>query len=60
MLPSLPDYERLVYTLQTAYPSIECSTLEVIRRGPAFTELSGSLEFPDDIIILAHDANLVE
>ncbi len=25
MLPSLPDYERLVYTLQAAHPSIVSS-----------------------------------
>ncbi len=51
MLPSLSDYEHLVYTFQAAYPSIECSTLVVIRRGPAFAELGGSLEFPDDVVL---------
>jgi hypothetical protein len=51
MLPSLPDYERLVYTLQGAYPSIERSTLVVVRRGPAFAELSGSLEFSDAVVL---------
>jgi len=51
MLPSLSDYERLVYTIQAAYPLIECSTLVVVRHGPTFAELSGSLEFPNDIIL---------
>ncbi len=51
MLPSLPDYERLVYTLQTTYPSIERSTLVVIRHGPNVAELSGSLEFSNDIVL---------
>lgn len=51
MLPPLPDYERLVYTLQENHPAIERSTLVVIRRGPAFAELSGSLEFSDDIVL---------
>ncbi len=51
MLPPLPDYERLVYTLQAVYPSIKYSTLVVIRRGPAFAELSGSLAFPGDIVL---------
>ena len=51
MLSSLPDYERLVYTLQAVYPSIEHSTLVVIRRGPAFAELGGSVEFSNDIVL---------
>ncbi len=51
MLPSLPDYERLIYTLQESHPSIERSTLVVIRHGPAFAELSGSLEFSNDVIL---------
>ncbi|MEA3341307.1 MAG: DUF6516 family protein [Chloroflexota bacterium] len=60
MLPSLPDYERLVYTLQKAYPSIERSTLIVIRRGPAVAELDGSLEFSNDIVLRVwEDLNFV-
>jgi len=51
MLPPLPDYERFVYTLQETFSSIQRSTLVVIRRGPAFAELSGSLEFPNDIVL---------
>jgi len=51
MLTSLPDYERLVYTLQETYPSIERSTLVVIRLGPAVAELSGSLEFANDVVL---------
>jgi hypothetical protein len=51
MLPSLPGYEYLVYTLQETYPSIERSTLVVIRLGPAIAELNGSLEFKDDIAL---------
>ncbi len=51
MFPSLSDYERLVYTLQQVYPSIQRSTLVVIRRGPAFAELSGSLEFSNGVVL---------
>lgn len=51
MLSSLPDYEHLVYTLQAVYPSIECSTLVVIRRGLAFAELDGSVEFDNNIVL---------
>lgn len=53
MLPSLPQYERLVYTLQQAYPSIERSTLVVVRHGPNVAELRGSLEFPGDVLLEA-------
>lgn len=60
MLPSLPDYERLVYTLQATYPSIERSTLVVIRHGSNGAELSGSLEFSNDIVLDAwEDLNFV-
>lgn len=51
MLPPLPDYERLVYTLRQTYPSIKRSTLVIIRHGPAFAQLSGSLEFSNDVIL---------
>jgi len=49
MLPSLADYERLVYTLPDRHPMIRRSTLIIIRHGPAFAELTGTLEFDDEI-----------
>jgi len=51
MLPPLSDYEHLVYTLQETYPSIERSTMVVIRLGPSIAELNGSLEFRDDVVL---------
>ena len=48
---SLPEYERLVYTLPGRYPSIRRSTLVVIRRGPAFAELRGAVEFEGEITL---------
>ena len=48
---SLPEYERLVYTLQDRYPSIKRSTLVVIPRGPTFAELVGMIEFEGDITL---------
>jgi len=51
MLPSLPAYERLIYTLPDRYPSIRQSTLVVIRRGPAFAELTGVVEFEGEITL---------
>ena len=45
MLPRLPEYERLVYTLPDQFPTILQSTLVVIRHGPTLAELSGVIEF---------------
>jgi hypothetical protein len=57
---SLPDYERLVYTLPDRYPSIRQSTLVVIRRGPAFAELTGVVEFEGEITLTVwEDLNFV-
>ncbi len=51
MLPSLADYELLVYSLPSLYSSIRRSTLVVIRRAPAFAELAGVVEFENDITL---------
>lgn len=51
MLPTLSDYERLVYTLPDRYPSIRHSTLVVARHGPAFAELTGAIEFEGGITL---------
>jgi len=51
MLPSLADYERLVYSLQDRFSSIRHSALVVIRHGPAFAEVTGTIEFDDDITL---------
>ena len=53
MLPSLAEYERLIYGLPDAFPSIRRSTLVVIRHGPAFAELTGEIEFADAIVLTA-------
>lgn len=49
MLPSLAEYERLIYTLPDRHPTIRHSTLVVVRHGPTFAELTGTLEFDNDI-----------
>jgi len=51
MLPSLADYERLVYSLQDRFSSIRHSALVVIRHGLAFAEVTGTIEFDDDITL---------
>jgi hypothetical protein len=45
MLPSLSEYELLIYGLPDRYPSIRQSTLIIIRHGPTFAELLGTVEF---------------
>lgn len=49
MLPALPEYEHWIYTLPERYPSIRQSTLVIIRHGPAFAELVGTVEFESAI-----------
>lgn len=51
MLPDLVDYERFIYSLPDTYPSIRRSTLVVIRRGPAIAEVTGTVEFDDEIML---------
>lgn len=51
MLPELPEYERLIYTLPETFPGIRRSTLVVIRRGPTIAEVTGTLEFEQGITL---------
>lgn len=43
--PSLPEYEEFIYTLPQAYPSIQVSTLVVVRRGALQSTVTGDLIF---------------
>ena len=59
MVPELADYERFIYTLPEAFPSIRRSTLVVIHRGPALAEVTGTIEFDQDITLgVWEDLNL--
>lgn len=49
MLPSIPFYERFIYSLLDRYRFIRQSTLVLIPHGPAFAEVTGTLLFDDDI-----------
>jgi hypothetical protein len=53
MLPPLPEYELLIYGLSDRYPSIRHSTLVVIRHGPTFAEVTGTIEFEGDVTLTA-------
>jgi hypothetical protein len=53
MLPSLSEYESLIYGLPDRYSSIKQSTLVIIRQGPAFAELSGTVEFEGNVTLTA-------
>ncbi len=44
---SLPEYEYFIYTLPQQYPSIQRSTLTVIRRGAAVAVVTGEVEIGD-------------
>ena len=60
MLPSLPEYELQVYSLPDRYPKIQQSTLVVVRRGPTFAELTGTVEFEGGITLTVwEDLNFV-
>jgi hypothetical protein len=51
MLPSLSEYELLIYGLPDRYPSIRQSTLIIIRHGPTFAELLGTIEFEASVLL---------
>jgi hypothetical protein len=51
MLPPLSEYELLIYGLPDRYPSIRQSTLVVIRHGPSFAEVLGTVGFEDDVTL---------
>jgi hypothetical protein len=60
MLPTLEDYERLAYGLPNAFPVIRHSTLVVVRRGPAFAEVTGEIAFDYGIALgVWEDLNFV-
>lgn len=42
---SLRDYEEFVYTLRQQFPSIQGSTLVVVRRGKRMASLQGEITF---------------
>ena len=42
---SLPSYEEFIYTLKQQFPSVERSTLVVIRRGKRVAILQGEIAF---------------
>ncbi len=51
MMPSLPEYEEFIYTLQEHYSSIKASTLVVKRTSINSAQVKGTLFFDNDIIL---------
>jgi len=45
---ALPDYELFIYALQDDYPSIQMSTLTVIRQASDVATVEGELFFRND------------
>ena len=50
--PSLAEYERFIYTLPALKPSIQRSTLTVVRRGAKTALLNGDLDVADYRIVV--------
>jgi hypothetical protein len=46
---TLEDYELFIYALQDHYPSIQQSTLTVIRQASNVATVEGELSFPDGL-----------
>ncbi len=55
LLETLLAYERFIYTLQDSYPSIQRSTLVVVRRGPLTAHLMGRIEFVGNVILVVDE-----
>jgi hypothetical protein len=49
------QYERLVYTLPTHYPSIHLSTLVLVPPGLDTARLTGMVTFGDDIVLCVYE-----
>ncbi len=55
LLETLLAYERFIYTLQDSYPSIQRSTLVVVRRGSLTAHLTGRVEFVENVILVVDE-----
>ena len=51
MFADIEAYEHLVYSLPETLPSIQRSTLVVIRHGPTIAEVTGHVEFAQGIAL---------
>lgn len=47
--PSLEEYEEFIYTIPERFPSVQTSTLVLVRLGCAVGEVRGHLFFENDI-----------
>jgi len=56
MLPSLEDYELLVYSIPDTFPSVIRSTLVVKRLGAGKALVEGEVTFADDISLHVFEA----
>lgn len=50
-----PEYERLIYTLPTRYPSIHLSTLVLVPPGMDTARLTGLVAFGDDYVLCVYE-----
>jgi len=56
MLPSLEDYELLVYSIPDTFPSVTRSTLVVKRLGAGKAIVEGEVTFANDIYLRVFEA----
>lgn len=52
---SLPNYEEFIYTLKQQYPSIQRSTLIVVRRGKRTAFVQGEISFTKGFRIVVRE-----
>ena len=52
---SLREYERFVYTLAEDFPSVQRSTLTIVRAGRGMAELRGEIDFPTGIRLKVYE-----
>ncbi len=58
--PSLAEYERFVYTLQSRYSSVSRSALTVVRRGAKTALLTGDLDVNGYRLVLREKLSFAE
>ena len=56
---TVADYELLLYSLVTQYPSIRQSTLVLVRRGASLARVEGELHFDSGIRLVVRERLLV-
>lgn len=54
-LRSLADYELFLYSLPEAFPSIQRSSLVLVRRGASLARVAGEIHFAQQVRLLVRE-----